>query len=155
MVWWTQTALSKGDPDASLEDAKRWIIRLLRGDVVLTDLVFTAALWRETGADITKHAATYKPDAPSGSKGSQPTTPHVALAARIAAADPTHEFLLGQRIPYVFVQRDAGVTLQAAKAEEPEVALARNYTPDYQLYFKNKMMESLRKIFEVRGGVRG
>ena len=103
-------------------------------------------MWRETGADIAKHASGLFSASPA-KRG--PLTPHVALASRLCAADPGREFLLGQRIPYVFVQRD-GTKLQADKAEDPVAVLKGCMMPDYQLYFKNKMQEPLRKILEVR-----
>ena len=85
--------------------------------------------WRENPADLRKYAAAMKGTdvsrtlaSPSragaaGSSGAKPVklnlTPHVALAARLLNRHPGLDFVLGERIPYVFVVKD-GVTLQVS-----------------------------------------
>jgi hypothetical protein len=82
------------------------------------ELTFTAALWRESGVDVEKYAEAMRNasgrgggkapslQAVSVKKAGLALTPHVAVAAKTLVRFPLRRFVLGERIPYLFVCRD-------------------------------------------------
>lgn len=118
------TALLQGDVVSALEGAARALHRLPSGDVDLAELVMTAGLWREDGADVRSRAeallrggagtaaeeggataaAPQRALFHGGPGSSKARPPHVAVAALRQSRDPDCGFVLGQRVPYVFVE---------------------------------------------------
>ncbi len=69
--------------------------------------------------------------------------PHVHLIEKLEELDPRRQFRVGERVAYVFVQREAGAPLYK-KAESPALALAQNMTLDLAEYLKQVRMPMVR-----------
>ena len=58
--------------------------------------------------------------------------------------DNGRTFVLGERVQYVLL---TGHRTQDEAAEEPLTAGLDSLTPDYELYWKNKLLKPLQEIF--------
>jgi len=74
--------------------------------------------------------------------------PHVHLIEKLEQQDPRRQFRVGERVGYVFVQREADAPLYK-KAEYPPLALAQNMTLDLTEYLKQVQMPMVRMLLLV------
>lgn len=74
--------------------------------------------------------------------------PHVHLIEKLEQQDPRRQFRVGERVGYVFVQREADAPLYK-KAEFPPFALAQNITLDLTEYLKQIRMPMVRMLLLV------
>ncbi|CAM9752791.1 unnamed protein product, partial [Discosporangium mesarthrocarpum] len=137
----------------AVEFVKHEVRRLLTGGCTAAEVTLTTALWRSDGQDIRDGAAgimslsgpgTSGPGQGGGRRLGVPA--HVSLAQRLQRRDPHRTFLLGERLPLIFVEGGEG-DLQSEKAEDPIVALKEGNAPDYSLYWEKKLSPPLGRIF--------
>lgn len=131
----------RGDPEGAAEFAKEEIRRLLSGRVEMSELVMSGGLWRVTGEQVERLAAGTAGPSDEDAKG-----PHNTLAVRLKERDPGRTFVLGERLQYVLL---AGHKKQDDAAEDPYTAAKAGLPPAYDLYWRNKMLNPLREIFEA------
>ena len=72
---------------------------------------------------------------------------HVELADRMRERDPGSAPVVGDRVPYVFVQKAKG-TPAYLKSEDPIFVLENNMPIDYDYYLENQLSKPLLRIFE-------
>lgn len=58
--------------------------------------------------------------------------------------DSGRSFVLGERVQYILL---SGHRTQDEAAEDPLTAGLENLTPDYELYWRNKLLKPLQEIF--------
>lgn len=143
--------LMEDDVSGAVEFVKGEIRRLLSGHVEIYELVMTGGLWRVTGEQVERAAANESGAGPSGgfdpgegAGGGEVRGPHAALAVRLSQRDPGRSFVLGERLQYVLT---AGHKLQDDAAEDPYQAARAGLSPDYDLYWKNKILRPLSELF--------
>ena len=73
--------------------------------------------------------------------------PHVVVAKKLFARDPSTAPALGARIPYVIIRGSKGATT-SSKAEDPLFALNNNLVLDSTYYVENQLAKPLLRIFE-------
>eukprot|EP00879_Flechtneria_rotunda_P007699 GHRR01008072.1.p1 GENE.GHRR01008072.1~~GHRR01008072.1.p1 ORF type:complete len:781 (+),score=286.21 GHRR01008072.1:379-2721(+) len=134
------------------------IARLLSGRVELWELAMTGGLWRVTGQQLEKAAAAAAGDTNAAASGGAQAAaaagggdedvkgPHASLAVRMSRRDPDKKWLLGERLSYVLL---AGARTQDEAAEDPLAASKAGLTPNYELYWTNKMQIPLKEIFST------
>lgn len=77
---------------------------------------------------------------------------HKVLAERMGERDPGNKPACNERIPYIYVKRDAppGVKLlQGDMIESPAYALEHNLTPDYGFYITNQIMVPVTQLLAL------
>lgn len=74
--------------------------------------------------------------------------PHAHLIEKLEQQDPRRQFRVGERVAYVFVQREADAPLYK-KAEFPPLVLAQNMTLDLAEYLKQVRMPMVRMLLLV------
>ena len=118
--------MHRKDPGAALTAARGLVARVLRGEHGMESFVVSKAL-----------RGGYKNDA----------QPHVFVARKVAArrgyAVPN-----GERVPYVFVECDAG-KLQAERAEDPAWARDHGLDIDVLYYLEHQLMSPVVSLFEL------
>src|SRR3546814_10946 len=131
--------------EGAIEFGQAAVRRLMSGEASMCELAVTKALWRVDMGDIQEMVANEK-DSVRGLKrplplrgrnvvivcnqlcwvlfcdSSQSTVAHVALAERLLRRDPTRVFMLGERLPHVFLLGESGAR-QSELAEDPVYAL--------------------------------
>ncbi|KAF6253905.1 hypothetical protein COO60DRAFT_1642829 [Scenedesmus sp. NREL 46B-D3] len=142
--------LMQRDVAGAVKHVEGQIARLLSGRVELWELVMTGGLWRVTGQQLEKAAAAAAADA-GGNGGAAAAGgdedvkgPHASLAVRLSQRDPDKKWLLGERLPYVLL---TGARTQDEAAEDPLTAAQLGVSPNYELYFTNKLQIPLKEIF--------
>jgi DNA polymerase I len=78
-------------------------------------------------------------------KGMQP---HIELAKKIMARDPTKSSMVGERLGYVIVKGNA---LLSMRAEDPTYAKEKGLEIDSQYYVENQLLPPLERIFDALG----
>lgn len=143
------------DVSGAVKFAETEIQRLLRGQVTIYELIMTGGLWRVTGEQVERAAtesmeSTEEGPAAASSRGVEQKEdirgPHAALAVRLSQRDPGRSFVLGERLQYVLI---SGHELQDEAAEDPLEAALCGKSPDYELYWKNKLQRPLAEIFST------
>lgn len=128
------TVLRKILIDHSVEDAiaytKSTISDLLQNKIDISLLVITKALAK--GANSEDYANKQA---------------HVELAARIRKRDPSNAPSVGDRIPYVLIQKAKGAKAYE-KSEDPLYALEHRLPIDTNYYLENQLAKPLTRIFE-------
>lgn len=74
--------------------------------------------------------------------------PHVELAKKIMARDPTRRSMVGERLGYVIVKGNA---LLSKRAEDPAYVKEKGLETDSQYYIENQVLPPLERIFEALG----
>ncbi|GMH36104.1 hypothetical protein BSKO_03972 [Bryopsis sp. KO-2023] len=133
--------LMEGDVTLATKYVKQQVKKLLTGEYGIWHLIMTGGLWRVTGSQIENAAALESNPTDEEVRG-----PHASLAVRIQQRDPTRKFSLGERLQYVIL---SGHRTQDDAAEDPLTALMNGLTPDFHLYWKNKLMRPLTEIFST------
>eukprot|EP00127_Corallochytrium_limacisporum_P004473 Clim_evm27s164 gene=Clim_evmTU27s164 len=116
------------DVDGAVDYAKRIIAELLQNKVDISQLVISKAL-SKSAEDM-------------GSKQA-----HVELAERMRKRDPGSAPVLGDRVPYVIIRKDAKARAYE-KAEDPLYVLQNNIPIDTKYYLENQLANPLTRIFE-------
>jgi len=81
----------------------------------------------------------------SAYKGMQP---HVELAKKLMARDPTRSSMVGERLGYVIVKGNA---LLSMRAEDPAYVKENGLEIDPQYYVENQLLPPLERIFDALG----
>ena len=147
--------LMENDVSGAVQFAESEIRRLLSGRVEMNELVMTGGLWRVTGEQVERAAANeggasngFDPGEGSSVAGAGGggvvRGPHASLAVRLSQRDPGRNFVLGERLQYVLT---TGHKLQDDAAEDPYQAAKSGLSPDYDLYWKNKVLKPLTELF--------
>ncbi len=74
--------------------------------------------------------------------------PHVELAKKIKARDPSKTPVVGERLQYVIIK---GNQMLSKRAEDPDFVRKNNLKVDTQYYLENQLLPPLERIFEVCG----
>jgi DNA polymerase I len=74
--------------------------------------------------------------------------PHVELAKKIMARDPSKGSMVGERLSYVIVKGNA---LLSMRAEDPAYVKANGLEIDSQYYVENQLLPPLERIFDALG----
>ena len=75
---------------------------------------------------------------------------HKVLADRMAERDPGNKPQVGDRIPFVYIEKDAKeITLQGDRIENPRYIKEHNLKPDYEFYITNQIMKPVTQIFAL------
>lgn len=74
--------------------------------------------------------------------------PHVELAKKMKARDPTRGSAVGERLGYVIVKGNA---MLSKRAEDPEYAKEKGMEIDSLYYIENQLLPPLERIFEALG----
>lgn len=74
--------------------------------------------------------------------------PHVELAKKMKARDPTRGSAVGERLGYVIVKGNA---MLSKRAEDPEYARKNGMEIDSTYYIENQLLPPLERIFEALG----
>jgi len=120
--------LINADPDGALEHAKNTIRLLLQNRIDISKLVITKELTKK-GEDYASKQA------------------HCELAARMKKRDAGSAPQLGDRVPYVFIQKPKG-TPGYDKAEDPLFVLENSIPIDVEHYLHHALENPLLRIFE-------
>jgi len=120
--------LINADPDGALEHAKNTIRLLLQNRIDISKLVITKELTKK-GEDYASKQA------------------HCELAARMKKRDAGSAPQLGDRVPYVFIQKPKG-TPGYEKAEDPLFVLENSIPIDVEHYLHHALENPLLRIFE-------
>ena len=75
---------------------------------------------------------------------------HKVLADRIAARDPGNAPAPGDRIPYIYIQTEAPVSLQGERIEVPSYIRTHQLKPDVQFYIEHQLSNPLSQLFSLR-----
>jgi DNA polymerase delta subunit 1 len=116
--------------DAAINYAKQTISDLLQNKIDFSYLVVTKSLGKS--ADSEEYKAKQA---------------HVELAARMKKRDPANAPNVGDRVPYIFVQKAKG-TPGYERSECPIFALDNNLPVDYKYYLEHQLSKPLLRIFE-------
>ena len=74
---------------------------------------------------------------------------HKVLADRMAERDPGNKPQVGDRIPFVYIEKDAKeIKLQGDRIEHPSFIRA-NLKPDYEFYITHQIMKPVTQIFRI------
>ncbi|KAF8067421.1 POLD1 [Scenedesmus sp. PABB004] len=130
------------DVPGAVSFAQSEIARLLSGDVRVDELAMTGGLWRVTGDQL--EAAAHGGAGGAGGGEEEVKGPHASLAVRLSQRDPRKRFVLGERLSYVLL---AGAKTQDDAAEDPLTAALAGLSPNYSLYWTNKLQAPLKEIF--------
>ncbi|WIA33365.1 hypothetical protein OEZ86_006502 [Tetradesmus obliquus] len=156
-----QHILMQRDVPGAMRFVEGQIARLLSGRVELWECVMTGGLWRVTGQQLEKAAAAADAAGSGNAAGScggaaaaaaagggdeDVKGPHASLAVRLSQRDPDKKWLLGERLPYVLL---TGARTQDEAAEDPLTAAQLGVSPNYELYFTNKLQIPLKEIFST------
>lgn len=120
--------LREGKVQEAMEHVKKEIVRLLEGNVDLSELIFTQQL----------------------SKGSllsdyKTKSAHVFVADKMRTRNPNNPPKSGDRIPYVFV--NTGKEHAYDSAEDPMYVLEKGLHIDTSYYIENKFTKMIKRIF--------
>ncbi len=75
---------------------------------------------------------------------------HKVLADRMGERDPGNKPQIGDRIPYIYIEKDAKeVKLQGDRIEHPTFIRNNNLKPDYEFYITNQIMKPVTQIFAL------
>jgi DNA polymerase elongation subunit (family B) len=74
---------------------------------------------------------------------------HAVLAKRMAARDPGSAPHLGDRIPYVYVKKNADKSKQGDKIEHVDYARKHGLAPDVEFYISNQIQNPLAQMFAM------
>jgi len=74
--------------------------------------------------------------------------PHVELAKKIMARDPTRSSMVGERLSYVIIK---GNSLLSKRAEDPQYVKDNKLEIDSQYYIENQVLPPLERIFDALG----
>ena len=109
---------------------KEAIRSLLSGNIDLSELIMTKALWLGTDAEDYKVKQA-----------------HVELAEWIKKRDPERVFKSGERVPYGYIsaEGDRGYN----KTEDPVYVLQHGLPVDLMYYYEHQLKEPLKRIFRV------
>lgn len=121
-------ARDKVDVEAVKNHVRQQVMALMTNKPDLYSLTWTKGLWRLGEYDA--------------------KLPHVQLIEKLEQQDPRRQFRVGERVGYVFVQREADAPLYK-KAEFPPFALAQNMTLDLTEYLKQIRMPMVRMLLLV------
>lgn len=79
-------------------------------------------------------------------KGKLP--PHIQMMERARRKDPTKNWNLGDRVPYVWIQRVKGQKSES-RAEDPARVLFEDIPIDVNLYFENHIKAPLERLLRI------
>ena len=118
--------MRRKDPQAALAAARALVARVLRREHDMASFVVSKALRGD-----------YKNDA----------QPHVFVARKVAARRG-YPVPHGERVPYVFVECDAG-RLAAERAEDPVWAREQGLDIDVLYYLEHQLLSPIVSLFEL------
>lgn len=75
---------------------------------------------------------------------------HIELVERIRARDPGREIVVGQRIPFVFIQAAKGAR-QHEQSEDPLYVVQNNLQVDLDLYVQRAVKKPIVRLFCLPG----
>ena len=116
--------MHRKDPAAALAATRALVASVLRGEHAMSSFVVSKALRGD-----------YKNDA----------QPHVFVSRKVAARRG-YAIPHGERVPYVFVECDAG-RLQAERAEDPAWAAENGLDIDVLYYLEHQLMSPIVSLF--------
>ena len=110
------------------QSAQECILKLLRGQVPMKELILTRALKGE-----------YKNE----------NVPHVALCRKMKERDPNNVPQIGDRVKYVFVDTGKDSKLQADFVEDPNFVIKHGLQLYYYYYYEHQLKSMIETIFSV------
>uniref|UniRef100_A0A914HJ83 DNA polymerase n=1 Tax=Globodera rostochiensis TaxID=31243 RepID=A0A914HJ83_GLORO len=119
------------DDRAAIGYAKKVISELLCGHIDISMLIISKELTKKGEKYVAKQA-------------------HVELAERMRKRDPGSAPRLGDRVPYVIVNRSGGGVSAPAyeKAEDPTFVLQNNIPIDFDYYLEHQLVKPLARILD-------
>lgn len=117
------------DVEGAIAYTKHMISQLLQNKVDISLLVITKSLSKPIDSDEYKNKQA-----------------HVELARRMAQRDPSSAPVVGDRVPYVIVQKGKGARA-FEKSEDPLYVLENDLPLDTQYYLENQLKKPLERIF--------
>ena len=122
-------------PEDAVEYVKNTLSALLQNQIDLSLLVITKALGK-------------KADGKDGKKeGYKTRAAHVELAERMAKRDPGSAPKVGDRVPYVIIQKEKNAQAYM-KSEDPIYVLDHNLSIDTEWYLNHQLRGPIERIFE-------
>ena len=122
--------LVHGDVEGAIKYTKRTISNLLMNKIDISQLIISKSLSKSPDSDDYKARMA-----------------HVELARKLAKRDPATAPVVGDRVPYVMVQKGPRAK-GYEKAEDPLYVLQNNLPIDTQYYLTNQLTKPLTRIFE-------
>ena len=120
-------------PEDAVEYVKNTLSALLQNQIDISLLVITKALGKKS----------------EGTKGGYKTrAAHVELAERMAKRDPGSAPKVGDRVPYVIIQKEKNAQAYM-KSEDPIYVLENNLVIDVDWYLEHQLRGPIERIFEA------
>lgn len=73
---------------------------------------------------------------------------HVEMIKRIIERDPSFNYSIGDRIPYVMIKKDFKETKKCEMSEHPLYVIENNLRIDYQFYLNNQLKGPIERVFQ-------
>lgn len=125
--------LIERSPEQAVEYVKNTLSALLQNQIDISLLVITKALGKKA----------------EGAKGGYKTkAAHVELAERMAKRDPGSAPKVGDRVPYVIVQKEKNAQAYM-KSEDPIYVLEHNLVIDVDWYLEHQLRGPIERIFDA------
>lgn len=119
-------------PEDAIEYVKSTLSALLQNQIDISLLVITKALGKKS----------------EGTKGGYKTkAAHVELAERLAKRNPGSAPKVGDRVPYVIIQKEKNAQAYM-KSEDPIYVLENNLVIDVDWYLEHQLRGPIERIFE-------
>ena len=123
--------LNERSTHKSIDFLKTMLNDLISGKIPIEDLIISKSLKAEY-KDPTRIA-------------------HKVLAERIAERDPGNKPMIGDRIPYVYVEQPEPTKkmLQGERIETPDYMMKNDLKPDYDFYITNQIMKPILQLYAL------